>query len=247
MTLDVLIAIASILFLVGTFVLLLALMKIKSLQNKIKELEQLEYNFILNERIERNHIGNLLHDELQGDLIAIKNYLFIFNKLNHINDRTPVLLNIQSSIDKALIDTKKLSDNFKPPLLSKEEFTPLLQNYFKNLNESTGKNFSFELDDNGFALPPNKVYGLFRILQLLCLYVSIHSEIKSLFVKLSQTSNSQMIELLIDGAFTDLKNMNQASIELLLENIKFRLNILNAQLVQPQIINGNHLTIKIDN
>ncbi len=56
-----------------------------------------------------------------------------------------------------------------------------------------------------------------------------------------------MIELLIDGAFTDLKNMYQASIELLLENIKFRLNILNAQLVQPQIINGNHLTIKIDN
>jgi signal transduction histidine kinase len=194
--------------------------------------------------MEREKIASEIHDKLQGDLIAIKNFNFIIKQLKDDHDKLSLYEDLDTTIDSAILNTKAVSHKLMPPMLGKIDFISLLEYYFKTFSLTNGKSFRLTYTNSNFTLPQDKVYESFRIVQLYCDY--IQETVSEFNLGYHQDEIAYYIVFTDDAASFSISDCftSESNYELL--SIPVRLTILNAEIMQIDVKVGNHFILKIN-
>ncbi|WP_353148809.1 histidine kinase [Flavobacterium sp.] len=210
---------------------------------KKKEAELLLKTALKSEKKERKRIAKDLHDAIQSDLNAIRNYVILFSKKNSHTDAPELLEAIHTSLEQTIENTRLISYELMPPLLETAGFNLALRDYFEQLSASSGKRF--ELDINlSETLVSNKIsYELFRVVQELTSNMLKHGSITTCTARLNTSTKGVCFELIDDGITFDFKAEYKLNNGTGLQNIQSRLKSISATLEQEIIAKGNHYKI----
>ena len=210
---------------------------------KKKETELLLKTALKSEKKERKRIAKDLHDAIQSDLNAIRNYVILFSKKNSHTDAPELLEAIHTSLVQTIENTRLISYELMPPLLETAGFNLALRDYFEQLSASSGKRF--ELDINlSENLVSNKIsYELFRVVQELTSNMLKHGSISTCTARLNTSSKGVCFELIDDGIPFDFKAEYKLNKGTGLQNTQSRLKSISATLEQETIAKGNHYNI----
>jgi two-component system NarL family sensor kinase len=197
------------------------------------------------ERNERARIANDLHDGLQNDFVAIKNYVNLLvcdeqnmKKLSYFNK-------LEQSIDLANKNIKNISYSLMPTKFKSIGLINIVSDRLNELSNGSNTYFELEYDNEEISVDENTAYQLYRIIQEITNNLIKHSKAK--YCKVSILENKKKIKLIFedDGENFNYKlALNNSSGKGLL-SIKERLKTLNATLVQNEMENVNILKIII--
>ncbi|WP_297510054.1 histidine kinase [Flavobacterium sp.] len=210
---------------------------------KKKEAEILLKTALKSEKKERKRIAKDLHDAIQSDLIAIRNYIHLFSKKNRVSPSPELLSTIQTSLNQAIENTRLISYQLMPPLLETLGFNLALCDYFEQLSASTGKDFKIELQLEDNLVSDKISYELFRVVQELASNMLKHGSITYCVARLSNNQKGVCFELIDDGIPFDFMMAYRHAKGTGLKNIKSRLQSIAARLEQKNIEKGNHYII----
>ena len=212
---------------------------------KKKETELLLKTALKSEKKERKRIAKDLHDAIQSDLNAIRNYVHLFSKKNRDTPTPELLDSIQTSLDQAIENTRLISYQLMPPLLDSSGFNLALRDYFEQLSASSGKKFTLDLDIEESFVPDSISYELFRVVQELTSNMLKHGSITYCVARLSGNPKGVYFELVDDGVTFDFMSAYKHSKGSGLKNIQSRLQSILGQLEQKKVDLGNHYIISL--
>ncbi|WP_284653530.1 hypothetical protein [Flavobacterium terrisoli] len=238
-----LIEFSALLLLSALIYLIIVLRKMKKLDNNVKRLELLLSNSHENEKGNLKKASDILHDKLQGDLIATKNFIFIYDQLKDEKDKMDLLSNIDLTLDSSILNTRELSHKLTPPYLEKGDFIKAVEYYFDSIKKTTGKQFSVEVMADTYTLNENKAYELFRVIEMFC--ENVIDDQTATYLNLIIKENQ--IELRDDGNSFALNSGSEFYDRSIFLSLPSRLKILNYEIRQQIIEKGNHFVLKIIN
>lgn len=214
---------------------------------KQKEAELLLKTSLESEKKERQRIAKDLHDSVQGDLSAIRNYFSFLSKKIVDTDTQDLLNDIKKALDQTTENTRMISYKLMPPLLDSSGFSAALIEYFVGLEKATNKKFEFQSEASNLIIPKEKGYELFLVIQELTQNMLKHGFITACEIKLKESSEYIRFDIIDDGMPFDFKKSYSTSKGSGLHNIKSRLNSINAKIIQQEIEKGNHFIIYLNN
>ena len=242
-------------FWIGTFIMLflalglvfLSLYYMRHFANiKRKEAELLLKTALESEKKERQRIAKDLHDSVQGDISAIRNYCaLLLKKVTNLPERELVQI-IEDALKQTAENTRLISYKLMPPLLETTGFCAGVSNHFEKLTQSTGKLFSIQADFPVLVIPSEQAYELFRVVQELTQNMLKYGSITECKLFLYDTEKSFIIEIVDDGIPFDFKTNYSQSRGSGLLNIKSRLVSIDAHLIQREVVEGNHFVITLN-
>jgi len=212
---------------------------------KQKEAETLLKTSLASEKEERQRIAKDLHDSVQGDLSALRNFMTILERKTEKEAYNHLVLDAKYALETAIINTRVISNKLMPPLLATAGFTIALRDYLDQLSVLSGKVFDFKTDFSEALIPDEYSYELLRVVQEFCQNMLKHGEISKALIVLYITSEEVRLELFDDGISFDFKTAYQHSKGSGLYNIQSRLNSMKAVLVQREVAVGNHFIIHL--
>jgi len=118
---------------------------------------------------ERKRIAEDLHDELGGDLAAIKMAFQSFRLPEHQSEMTLQLL------DKAAANTRSIAHNLMPPDFEKTTLTELLQHHYQHQNIEGNIRFYFYSTGTAYPFDKPRELMIYRILMELTSNIFKHS------------------------------------------------------------------------
>lgn len=242
-------------FWIGTFVMLFLLFGLLFMatfyQRHFAKMKQKEAELLLktaldSEKNERQRIAKDLHDSVQGDLSAIRNYFTLLSKTVTDLPAKNLIEIITVALDETRENTRLISCKLMPPLLESGGFCAAVLNHFENLSSSTGKLFSIQATLPKLIIPSEKAYELFRIIQEFTQNMLKYGSISECKLFLYETEKGINIEIVDDGIPFDYKANYLQSKGSGLQNIKSRLSIIDAELIQRVVSVGNHFVITLN-
>jgi len=210
---------------------------------KKKEAELLLKTALKSEKKERKRIAKDLHDAIQSDLNAIRNYVLLFSKKNTHTDAPELLEAIQISLAQTIENTRLISYQLMPPLLETAGFNLALRDYFEQLSASSGKRFELDMNLADTLVSDAVSYELFRVVQELTSNMLKYGAITTCIARLTDTPRGACLELIDDGLSFDFKTAYKQTKGAGLQNIQSRLKSIAAELEQETIATGNHFKI----
>jgi signal transduction histidine kinase len=213
---------------------------------KKKEAELLLKTALKSEKKERKRIAKDLHDAIQSDLNAIRNYVLLFAKKNTHTDAPELLEAIQISLAQTIENTRLISYQLMPPLLETAGFNLALRDYFEQLSASSGKRFELDMNLADTLVSDAVSYELFRVVQELTSNMLKYGAITTCIARLTYTPRGTCLELIDDGLSFDFKTAYKQTKGAGLQNIQSRLKSIAAELEQDTIATGNHFKIYLD-
>jgi len=212
---------------------------------KQKEAELLLKSALETEKKERQRFAKDLHDSVQGDLGAVRNYFTLLSKKITQNETQHLIIDIREAIDQTIENARLISYNLMPPLLESSGLSVAVREYLENLTKSTGKNFSIQTDVQNLVIPNEISYELFRIIQEFTSNMLKYGSITECKLFLYETQELIHLEIVDDGKAFDFKVSFSQSKGAGLYNIQSRLTSIDATLTQRDVIEGNHFVISI--
>lgn len=206
------------------------------------ELNKMKSLLSSSHKSERNNLkrtADLLHDKLQGDLIAIKNFLFIYSRLENENDKAEVMAKLQATLDISIKNTSRVSHQLMPPFLEKEGFVKAVEYYFETQNKLTNVHFSIQKSEP-FLVSEEKAYELFRIVEIFCLQTIEDGSASKFMLVL----NENQIELSDNGNTLSIDIASQFSQKSVFLSLPSRLNLVDGELKQITVLKGNRFVLK---
>jgi signal transduction histidine kinase len=212
---------------------------------KRKEAESLLKTALESEKNERTRIAKDLHDSVQGDLGAIRNFLAQYRKSKNDNYNLELLEHINDAIVQTMENTRLISHKLMPPMLETDGFIAAMRLYFQNLEKAN--HVVFKITDQSVECDINKniAYELFRIVQEFTNNMLKYGKISKCNIQLHQNLNALSLAIIDDGQSFDFKKEYQNSKGAGLQNIQSRLNSIGAKLEQQTVAKGNHFTIHL--
>jgi signal transduction histidine kinase len=219
-------------------------------QRHLAKIKKIEAELLLktalkSEKKERKRIAKDLHDAIQSDLNAIRNYVLLFSKKNRTTETPELLEAIKTSLEEAIENTRLISYQLMPPLLESLGFNLALRDYFEQLSASSGKKFMLDLDIEETLVPNSISYELFRVVQELTSNMLKHGSITNCVARLHGSSGYVNLELIDDGVAFDFMLAYKHSKGSGLKNIQSRLQSISGQLEQKKVDLGNHYIISL--
>ena len=205
---------------------------------KDQEVRSLEA-IIEGEEKERIRIAQELHDGVNGDLAAIKFKLSSLLKMNN-----EVIAEAVNMIDDSCHKVRAISHNLVPPSLQNFSLIEAVQNYCENMNSIHNEKINFTFIGSPPNLSKNQEVNILRIIQELLTNSIKHAQAKSIDIQISNSNNSLMIVVEDDGKGYLLDD--NAKIGIGLNNIKSRVDYLNASLQIDSDENGTSNLIELD-
>ncbi len=185
---------------------------------------------------EQKRIAEDLHDELGGNLAAIKMTMQSF-KLEE--EKAQMLTSL---IDRASVSTRNIAHNLMPPEFNLTKLSDLLSNHFVHLNKEANIKFNFhcsENNDNHFAKQDELI--IYRIILELvnnCIRHAFATEIT-----LQLIYHPDQLGLMVED---NGKGFSGSSIDGIgLQNIRTRVNYLNGTLNIDSNANGTTIMIQL--
>lgn len=212
---------------------------------KRKEADSLLKIALESEKNERKRIAADLHDSVQGDLNATRNFLVLIEKSKLPPQESELVLEARRAIEKVTENTRLISKKLMPPLLESSGIIAALKDYFEDLRKVYMVEFIVKSALNDFTLPINKEYELFRVIQEFTQNMLKHGNITQCVVSFNVENSKTFIEIIDDGLSYDFKTSYVKSKGSGLRNIQSRLNSIDAQLTQKETVLGNHLVIHL--
>lgn len=212
---------------------------------KQKEAELLLKTALETEKKERQRIAKDLHDSVQGDLGAVRNYFTLLAKQIKQEETQELLIDIQATIAQTIENARLISYNLMPPLLESSGLSAAVREYLENLIKSTEKIFSLQTDAQNLFIPKEISYELFRIIQEFASNMLKYGSITECKLFLYETVELIHLEIVDDGKPFDFKVSFSQSKGAGLYNIQSRLTSIDATLTQRDVIEGNHFVISI--
>jgi signal transduction histidine kinase len=219
-------------------------------QNHLAKIKQQETALLLKstltaEKKERQRLAKDLHDGVQSDLLAIKNYLEVLSKQLNTSKANDLLLTIKDAIDQTSENTRMISHKLMPPLLETSGFEGAIMHYFEKLSNTTGLLFKVEINSLQGIMSDETAYELFRIVQELTTNMLKYGSITTCSLLLTYDDNQFQISLIDDNVRFNFKESYALSKGAGLQNIQSRLNVLQATLTQISLPKGNHYIIQL--
>lgn len=212
---------------------------------KRREAESLLKVSLESEKQERQRIAADLHDGVSGDLNAIRNYLSILQKSEKDADKQELFSEIKDSVEAALENTRQVSYKLMPPLIELAGFTVALQDYFERLSRNSDVVFEVVCKDETIEFDTETSYELFRVVQEFTTNMIKYGQISQCTVILYLLGDKQFVELVDDGLPYDFKALSFTSKGTGLKNISSRLKVIEGELLQREVVEGNHFVISL--
>ena len=241
-------------FWIGTAVMLFFAFGLISLvlfyQNYFTKMKRKEAELLLkasldSEKLERQRIAADLHDGVSGDLNAIRNYLSILQKNEKDLDKQELFAEIKESVEAALENTRQVSYKLMPPLIELAGFTVTLQDYFERLSKNSDLIFDVICKEDSPEFSSEISYELFRIVQEFTTNMLKYGKITHCTVVLYSLNDKKFIEIIDDGESFDFKALSLTSKGSGLKNINSRLKVIESELLQREVVQGNHFVISL--
>lgn len=215
------------------------------LKIKKREAELLLQTALKSEKKERKRIAKDLHDAIQSDLNAVRNYVILFSKKNQHTNSPELLASIKGSLEQAIENTRLIAFQMMPPLLETSGFNLTLRNYFEQLQTSNDKQFEIKYELTDVTVSDTIAYELFRVVQELISNMLKHGSITKCSANLFFTGHELCFILEDDGipfSFKEAFHKNQGCG---LQNIQSRLKSISGRIEQKSILSGNQFIIHI--
>lgn len=210
-----------------------------------KETETLLKTALESEKNERQRIAKDLHDSVQGDLSAVRNYVALLSKKTTDLETKNLLDIIAGALEQTAENTRLISYKLMPPLLETSGFTAAVLEYFDRLTHSYGKKFTINASLSESLISTQVAYELFRIVEELTQNMLKYGEISECSLFLYKNEVEICVEIKDDGIPFNFKNSYSQSKGSGLHNIKSRLASINAELAQRETAIGNHFVISL--
>lgn len=245
----------KIIFWMGSFIMLFLIVAFFSMalfyqrsfaKAKRKEAELLLKTSLESEKKERARIAKDLHDCVQGDLNAIRNYFLVYTRNKDHEDSGELFDEIVEALDQTITSARLISHKLMPPLLEKRGLIVAVQNYFLILNKSAPPTFNIHDKTTTMSVPLNDAYELFRVFQEFTSNMLKYGKINECHIYLHQQQNKLVFEIIDDGQSFNFKENYLIAKGLGLQNIQSRLNSINAKLEQKNVATGNHFVIYLN-
>lgn len=190
---------------------------------------------------ERQRIAQELHDSIGGDLAAIK------LKMNGLSPQNKLSTELMTQLDKTYKQVREISHSLVPEEFKEQEFSHLVGEYIRHLNEEQAVNIHFD------AYPKQDInhldekiqVSLFNIIKELVTNAFKHAKASEIQVQLSFIAEDSSIALLYedDGVgFNPSKNTKGIG----LKNIDKRVADLNGTLsINSQLNQGTVISINL--
>jgi signal transduction histidine kinase len=212
---------------------------------KRKEAELMLKTSLESEKNERQRIAADIHDGVSGDLNAVRNFISILLKTEQDVEKQEMFAEIKSGVEAALENTRIVSYKLMPPLLEKEGFIVALQDYFERLNSKNSAVFSLKSNNRYVDITNEVAYELFRVIQEFTTNMMKYGNVSDVNVHVMDEGQSLKITIRDDGTPYNFKEMYQNSKGTGLKNINSRLKVIEANLIQNEITDGNSFLIVI--
>lgn len=212
---------------------------------KGKEAELMLKASLESENKERQRIAADLHDGVSGDLNAIRIYLSILQKNEKDIDKQELFAEIKEGVEAALENTRQVSYKLMPPLIGLVGFDQVLEDYFGRLSKNSEIVFEVVCKENIPEFSAEKSYELFRVVQEFTTNMMKYGKITHCCIILYSLDEKCYIEIVDDGLQFDFKMLSSTSKGSGLKNINSRLKVIDAELSQRDVMQGNHFVISL--
>lgn len=236
----------AMLFLAAVLILLVVFYQRHLAKIKQQETELLLKSTLTAEKKERQRIAKDLHDGVQSDLNAIKNYVVYLS--NHLNtSKTQDLIKtIVESLEQTSENTRMISHKLMPPLMGTVGFEGAVMDYFERLTQTAGKSFQCKFSMQHNPLSEETAYELFRIVQELTTNMLKYGNVQVCSLEMKADAHGWTLTLTDDGVPFDFKENYALSKGSGLHNIQSRLNAIRGRLAQITIPKGNEYIIHLN-
>jgi len=185
---------------------------------------------------EQKRIAEDLHDELGGNLAAIKMIMQSFNLENQKSQLLSML------IDKASANARNIAHNLMPPEFNETNLNDLLANHFVSLNQERNIKISFHSSDNNNGhFTKQEELIIYRIVLELVNNSLRHALATEITAQLIYHPNQLSIMVEDNG-----KGFSKSSMDGIgLKNVRSRVNYLNGTLHIDSAHNGTTIMIQL--
>jgi len=181
------------------------------------------------QEIERKRIAADLHDELGGNLAAIKMTLQSFQLSNNQSK------SLMALIDKASENARNISHNLMPPEFEQTSLHSLLHHYYHHLNQDNHLKFHFYSSGNNHHFDKQDELTIYRILMELTNNIIRHAQATEATIQVIYYEKH--LELMAEDNGLGFHKTNNTGMGL--KNISSRVQYLNGTL---HIDSGKHGT-----
>ncbi len=187
------------------------------------------------QEVEQRRIARDLHDELGGNLAAIKMTLQSFN----LPEEQAGLL--VSLVDKASVNARNIAHNLMPPQFEETPLLIILDNHFRNMNADGHTRFHFIYTGKAFGFDKQDELMIYRIIMELSSNIRKHARATEATVQLIY--HEHKLELMIED---NGQGINKDSVEGMgLSNIRSRIQYLSGSLTIDTGSKGTTIIISL--
>jgi signal transduction histidine kinase len=212
---------------------------------KRKEAETLLKTALESEKNERARISKDLHDSVQGDLSAIRNFLAMYIKSKTDKTNIELLQHINDAVIQTIENTRMISHKLMPPMIESDGFVAAMTLYLQNLEKANHVQFNIKDVSQECKIDKSIAYELFRVVQEFTNNMLKYGSIQECNLIIYEIQGRMAIEIIDDGIPFDFKKEYLSSKGAGLQNIQSRLNSIGAQLEQRSVFKGNHFVIHL--
>lgn len=185
------------------------------------------------------------HDGLKNDIIAAKNFLMLSETSKNTEQKTSFSNDAKRALTIAFDNANLLSNQIMPSPIKGGRIVEALQNYFANMQSSTGHIFEINLKTVVFEMSPVQSYEIYSIIIEFCENSIEHNSITEVNLTLVEEKEAFTFELKDNGSPFDIKKCYDNTQGNGLKTVFARLLNLNAKLIQKPELLGNKIIIKI--
>ena len=210
--------------------------------------QQMLHGVIEGQEKERARLGREIHDGLGAQLASIKLMLENAQSSQDLSEKTQTEKRIIQLIQESVQELRHISQNLIPQPLIRLGFVRGLENYCKQLTQSSNINVRFHTNVRELSLSSYQSLSLYRIVQELIRNALEHGKAQNFSVSLNLDFHTLYLTLEEDGlsySWDQLKDNNQLSQGSGIMNIETRIRLLSATLAQEALNPGNRTCIQL--
>ena len=196
---------------------------------------EVSLRIIATQEEERKRIAQDLHDELGGNLAAMKMHL------QSMGPENGKLARMIALIDEASNNVRDISHNLMPPEFESTPLTELLKHFFHKLNSESNIHFDFILSGPQHPFDKQKALMIYRILLELTQNIIRHSNAARSTIQLVYYDS--YVELMAEDDGSGFVNKGSDGIGL--KNIRSRVDFLQGRMNIDSGTSGTTITIII--
>ncbi|RKN01186.1 sensor histidine kinase [Aquimarina sp. AD10] len=208
-------------------------------QQEIVKLESL----INGEEKERNRIAQDLHDGLNGDLAVIKYKITSLPSFTLNDTEKTIHKETIEMLDNTVEQVRRISHNLSPASLQNFDLIEAIQQFCNTTNNTNPLHINFQYFGNQLILEKEKETAIYRIIQELVHNIIKHANASEALVQINKHEDFVNIIIEDNGNGFDLSAKSNG---IGLQNVRSRINFLNANLDIVSNQNGSTFTIVLD-